>query len=74
MKWSIIPAILALVLFPRFHADAATCVATKTIKVKEVCGEVAGPFKEPIARAEVHLLNGGPKRQLESSPMITETS
>jgi hypothetical protein len=59
MKRLIIPAILALVFFPRFHASATTCVATKTFKVKEVCGKVTGPFNEPIARDEVDLLKGG---------------
>jgi ABC-type amino acid transport substrate-binding protein len=59
MKRLVTTTILALVFFPRFHAGATTCVATKPIKVKEVCGKVTGPFDAPVARAVVDLLSGG---------------
>ena len=61
MKPAIIRTILVLAFFVaiRFHASATTCVATKAFKVKEVCGKVINPLNEPIARAEVDLLNGG---------------
>jgi Carboxypeptidase regulatory-like domain len=59
MKRLITTTILALVFFPRFHASATTCVATKPLKVKQVCGKVTGPFNAPVAGAEVGLLGGG---------------
>ena len=61
MKHAITRTILVLALFvaARVRAKATTCVATKAFKVKEVCGKVANPINEPIARAEVDLLNLG---------------
>jgi hypothetical protein len=61
MKHAVISTILVLAFFVpfRFQASATTCVATKTFKVKEVCGKVTNPLNEPIVRAEVDLLNGG---------------
>ena len=61
MKPAIIRTILVLAFFVaiRFHASATTCVATKAFKVKEVYGKVINPLNEPIAHAEVDLLNGG---------------
>jgi hypothetical protein len=62
MKPAINPTILVFAFFVavQFGASATTCVATKTFKVKEVCGKVTNPLNEPIARAEVDLLHDGP--------------
>jgi hypothetical protein len=61
MKQAMNPTILvfAFVVALQFDASATTCVATKTFKVKEVCGRVTNPLDEPIARAEVDLLHDG---------------
>jgi hypothetical protein len=63
MKQAINPTILVFAFFVavQFGASATTCVAAKTFKVKEVCGRVTNPLNEPIARAEVDLLNNGPE-------------
>jgi hypothetical protein len=62
MKQASNPTILVFAFFVavQFRASATTCVATKTFKVKEVCGKVTNPLNEPIARAEVDLLHDGP--------------
>jgi hypothetical protein len=61
MKHAITSTILVLVFFVavRLPANAATCVAAKAFKVKEMCGKVTNPSNEPIARAEVDLMHGG---------------
>src|SRR5271157_4177922 len=51
--------VLAFFVAAPVLANATTCVATKAFKVKEMCGKVDNPFNEPIARAEVDLLNLG---------------
>jgi hypothetical protein len=51
--------VLAFFVAAPVLANGTTCVATKAVKVKEVCGKVANPLKEPIARAEVDLLSPG---------------
>jgi hypothetical protein len=62
MKQASNPTILVFAFFVavQFGASATTCVATKTFKVKEVCGKLTNPLNEPIARAEVDLLHDGP--------------
>ena len=54
--------LLVFVLVVHSHTGATTCVAvTKPFKVREVCGKVTNPLNEPIARAEIELLNTGPE-------------
>jgi Carboxypeptidase regulatory-like domain len=62
MKQAINPTISVFAFFVavQFGASATTCVATKTFKVKEVCGKVTNPLNAPIAGAEVDLLHDGP--------------
>ena len=62
MKQAINRTILVFAFFVavQFGASATTCVATKTFKVKEVCGKVTNPLNAPIAGAEVDLLHDGP--------------
>jgi hypothetical protein len=73
VKQAINPTILAFAFFValQFGASATTYVATKTFKVREVCGKVTNPLDEPIARAEVDLLQGGPE---VSSGILTDDS
>jgi hypothetical protein len=52
--------LLVCVVVVHSHTGATTCIAAnKTFKVKEVCGKVTNPLNEPIARAEIELLNTG---------------
>jgi hypothetical protein len=73
MKQASNPTILVFAFFVAVEcgASATTCVATKTFKVKEVCGRVTNPLDEPIARAEVDLLQDGPE---VSSGILTDDS